>query len=353
MRLSKTQAYFLVIILVLQVFILDGCKGQSDKGSEVSPVYDDYSTYAFFGTDSRAAGDDWKTDDSTGTQGAPSSDVIMILTVNNDSGAAKIISVYRDTMLNVAGDDTDFEKCNTAFRDGGAYGAIDMLERNLDIHIDGYATANFMSVADAIDMLGGVDVDIEDEKTYEVVSDEYGLDNVVDTMNKYIDEMNSVYDLDTPHIEKAGKQTVTGIQAVAYSRVRYTEGSDRRRTERQRNVVMLMAQKLRASDTETQNKVLKEMYNKIDTDLTESELMNLLNAIIDYDIDTVGGFPFDMNDIEDAEKGVLLVPCDLSTNVTELHKYLYGNDSYMPSKTVEEYSELITKETGMTSEDAK
>ena len=352
LRFRHTKTRIILLFCVISL-IASGCAPSDEKDDSSTPRYDEYSTYAFFGVDSRADGEEWKTDDSTGTQGAPSSDVILILSINEDTKNAKILSVYRDTMLDVAGDGSDLETCNTAFRNGGAYGAIDMLEKNLDLHIDGYVTANFMVVANAIDLIGGVTVDVEDEKTYKEVSEGLHLDTVVDTANTYIDEMNIIYDKDTPYIEKPGKQKLTGLQAVAYSRVRYTEGSDRKRTERQRNVVLLMAQELRNSDAETQHSVLKEMYREVDTDLAENELMELFNLIIGYDIDNMGGFPFYMTSIIDNDKGTLLVPCDLESNVSELHKYLYNSDTYVPSEVVTDYSKLITDETGMTKEDAK
>ena len=220
------------------------------------------------------------------------------------------------------------------------------------MQIEGYITANFLTVANAIDRLGGIDVDVEDQETS---SDEYkerGLTDVVSTTNSYIDEMNKIYGTDTPHLEKAGVQNLTGLQAVAYSRVRYTIGSDMRRTERQRNILALMASKLKTADTNTQHDVLKQMYQEADTDLSENELMDMFDLLIGYDIDNIGGFPFYFEAIENKDKGVMFVPCDLNTNVKELHSYLYDNDSYAPSTTVSDYDELIKKETGLTAEDA-
>lgn len=343
----------LSLILVLTTVLMFAAACSSDKSDEGTGEtrYDNFSTYVFFGVDSRAEGEEWKTDDNTGTDGAPSSDVIMLLSVNNDSKEAKIISVYRDTMLDIAGDGSDFEKCNKAYSESGPYGAIDMLEKNLDLYIDGYVAANFMAVADAIDLLGGVTVNVEDENTYEVISENKGLKNVVDTTNSYIREMNRVYHTETPLLDHAGEQELTGMQAVAYSRVRYTEGSDRKRTYRQRNVVLLMAQKLKEADPETQNRVLKEMYKKVDTDLAENELMSLFDCIVGYDLKDLSGFPFYMNSLTDEYKGEMLVPCDLKNNVGELHRYLYDNNDYAPSMTVLNYDEAITDETGYTSED--
>ena len=341
-----------ILCCVALVLSMAGCKKEEPEPVEEAPSSDNYSTYAFFGSDSRMAGEDWKTDTTTGTQGVPSSDVIMLLSINEDTGEARISSVYRDTMLDVGGEGSDLQKCNVAFQRGGAYGAMDMLERNLDTEIRGYVTANFMTVADAIDMLGGIEVDIEDQETNSDKNKEKGLYDVVDTANKYIDEMNRLYGTDTPHIEHAGRQTLSGLQAVAYSRVRYTDGGDMRRAQRQRNVVALMAEKLKSADADTQRSVLKQMYQEVDTDLSEEELMDLFDHLIGYDLDDLGGFPYKMGNYIDEEKGDMLVPCDLVTNVKELHAFRYGEEDYEPSETVKEYDRLIKEETGLEAKDA-
>lgn len=341
-----------VLCCAALMLAMAGCKKEEPEAAADIPSSDNYSTYVFLGSDSRATGEDWKTDTETGTRGVPSSDVIMLLSVNKDTGEARIVSVYRDTMLDVAGDGSDFQKCNVAFQRGGAYSSIDMLEKNLDTEISGYVTANFMTVADAIDMLGGVEVDVEDEETYADKYREQGLYDVVDTANRYIDELNRIYGKDTPHIEHAGLQTLSGIQAVAYSRVRYTTGSDRRRAERQRNVVALMAEKLKTADADTQRSVLKQMYQEVDTDLSEDELVKLFDQLIGYDLDDMGGFPYKMGNVIDEEKGNMLIPCDLVTNVKELHAFLYADEDYEPSETVKKYNDLIKEETGLDAEDA-
>ena len=336
-----------ILCCIALMLAVAGCKKEEPETVEEPPVSDNYTTYVFFGSDSRMAGDDWKTDTTSGTQGAPSSDVIMLLSVNEDTGKTRISSVYRDTMLDVAGDGSDFEKCNVAFQRNGAYGAMDMLERNLDTEISGYVTANFMTVADAIDMLGGIEVDVEDMETDSDKYKEQGLYNVVDTTNSYIDEMNRIYDKDTPHLEHAGKQTLSGLQAVAYSRVRYTAGGDMKRAARQRNVVALMADKLKSADADTQRSVLKQMYMEVDTDLAEDELTALFDLLVGYDLDDLGGFPYRMGNYKTEEKGDMLVPCDLITNVKELHAFLYGDEDYEPSETVKEYDRLLIEETGL------
>lgn len=337
----------LLLIALAALLALSGCgnkeKNKNEESSGTTPAYDEYNTYVFFGVDSRAGEDDWKEDDSTGTEGAPSSDVIMLVNIDEESRDVQVCSVYRDTMMDVSGS-LDLQKCNTAYRDAGPYGAIGMLEENLDLRISGYVSANFMAVADAIDALGGVDVDIESEKLAKGYEDK-GTDSL-DIINALIDELNEIYDRDAPHIEKTGMQTLSGIQAVAYSRLRYTEGSDMQRTVRQRDIVSLMLEKLKAADTTTQHEVLQQMYPSVDTDMAESELMDLFDVLVGYDMGNMQGFPYYKSSAY-LDELWFMIPCDLETNVTELHKRVYGEPNYAPSASVKTISKAIEEKSGL------
>jgi len=317
-----------------------------------TPDYDNYNTYVFFGIDSRADDDSWKTgDDDTGTQeGGPSSDVIMLIKVDEESGNAKVVSVYRDTMLDISGEELELDKCNSAYRNTDEYGAINMLEKNLDTKISGYVTANFKTVADCIDSLGGIEVNVEREPLLNAFKDK-GKDSI-DIINKLIDEMNRAYNTDASHLTDEGLQTLSGIQAVAFSRLRYTEGADLRRAERQREVMMKMLEKLKSSDSTTQRKVMKQMYNDVNTDLEEGELMNLFEALENFDMQDTEGFPYYKKG-KRIDGEYYLIPCDLTLNVTEFHKRMYGEEEYVTNGYINEVSKKIEEISGLTAEDAK
>ena len=343
----KLSIYIFSFILLTTA--MSGCVVKKEgEVREFIPDYESYNTYVFFGVDSRADDSSWKDgDDKTGTEGAPSSDVIMLIRIDEENGDVKVTSVYRDTMLDVTGEG-DLDKCNAAYRIGDAYGAIAMLENDLDLKITGYASANFIAVADAIDILGGVTVDVKKEKVQDVYRE--SGDNSIDVINKLIDELNKVYDRKSPHIKGPGKQTLDGIQAVAYSRQRYTEGSDMARSMRQRDIFTLMVQKLKKADTKTQHKVLKEMYPTIDTDMNEADLMSLFDTLIGFDLGDMEGFPY-YKKAKLHKKFWYLVPTDLVSNVTELHKRMYGEEDYAPTGDVIEVNDEIIEETGLTKDD--
>ena len=345
---TKTPIVLALFFCALSLLCLPGC---SKKNEAHTPNDDKYNTYVFFGVDSRADDDSWKTgEDSTGTEeGGPSSDVIMLIRLDEETGDTKVVSVYRDTMLDISGDEFELDKCNSAYRNTGEYGAINMLEKNLDTRISGYVTANFKTVADCIDAMGGIEINVKREPLMDYFKDKG--DDSIDVINSYIDEMNETYKEDTPHLTNDGLQVLNGIQAVAYSRLRYTEGADLRRAERQREVMMKMMEKLKSSDSSTQRTVMKQMYNDVNTDLEESELRTLFEALDNFNMQDTEGFPYYKKG-KVKNKVYYLIPCDLELNVTELHKRLYGEEEYEANEYVKEVSQQIIDFSGYTSDSA-
>lgn len=167
-------------------------------------------TVALFGIDSR----DMTEMDSS------NSDVIILASVNNSTGEIKLASVYRDTCLKTG--KNRYKKVNEAYGIGGPKKAIEVLNENLDLQIDDYVAVNWAAVATAINMLGGVDIEITDREFKYI--------------NAYITETVNSTGIPSVHLESAGPNHLDGVQAVAYSRIRYSD-NDFKRTERQRLVL--------------------------------------------------------------------------------------------------------------------
>ena len=191
-----------------------------------------YTNIALFGLDSRGK------DLGEGNR----SDTIMIASINNETKKVKLVSVYRDTMLKQNGG--HYDKANAAYSVGGPKAAINMLNENLDLNIKDYVSVNFLALADVIDMIDGIDVDM----TYEEVVH----------MNNYCVETSKVTGKKYKKIkpEVAGTFRLNGVQAVSYARIRYTEGGDYKRTERQRLVLEKTMNKMKTQDLSTINKIV-------------------------------------------------------------------------------------------------
>ena len=286
-----------------------------------------YTNIAIFGLDNR----------SNGELSSGNSDVIMIASINNDSKEVKLVSVYRDTYLNI-GDNT-YRKVNAAYANGGVENAINTLNTNLDLDISQYVVVDFNAVSDAIDLLGGVEITVQEDE--------------VDLLNSYTETTGDVTGKKVNKISGPGTYTLDGTQATGYARIRYTTGDDYRRTERQRTVVEQMVKKAKAADLSTLNKIVDKVCTEIDTSMSNTTILGLASNLMNYELSGTHGWPFELNTANlGGKKGDIVAPTDLATNVSELHEYLFGATNYTPSNTVQAYSKEIAYETGFSADDA-
>ena len=301
--------------------IEDGAIIVNDLTNVESEVLTGYTNIALFGVDSR---------EGTLQEGAHS-DVIMIASINNATKDVKLVSVYRDTYLdNTNG---EYRKATECYYNGGPERAINMLNKNLDLNIQDYVTVDFKAIATAVDALGGVDIDIQED---EIVH-----------LNNYMVETSQVLGIDSyENITQPGMQHLDGLHALSYCRIRFTTGDDFKRTERQRAVLEQLFQKAKSTDLLTLNNLADELLDLCVTSMTPTEILSLVSDITSYSIVNTTGFPFDQETMT-ISAGDCVIPDTLSQNVLQLHSYLFGSDGYSPSATVEEISNQIIYETGV------
>ena len=279
-----------------------------------------YRNIALFGVDSREG------DLDSGTN----SDTIMVCSINNKSGEIKLVSVYRDTYLDV--NDGHYSKANSAYAGGGPERAVNMLNKNLDLDITDFVTVDFNAVIKAVDLLGGIDIDLTDEE--------------VKWLNAYLVETSQVTGVSYENVASSGTQHLSGIQAMAYCRIRYTEGWDYKRTERQRLVLEKIFAAAQAQGVTGLAGLINTMIPYIKTSLSNTEMLALAANIGKYSITDTQGFPYDKQ-AADVDAGDCVVPVNLASNVSQLHSYLFGESSYTPSDTVQQISNHIINNTGI------
>lgn len=302
-----------------------------DMNQSVQEVLKGYTNIALFGLDNR----------SNGSFEAGNSDVIMIASINNDTKEVRLVSVFRDTFLNVGSDSTNnFRKANYAYNKGGAEEAVRMLNRNLDLDIQDYVVVDFQAVTEAIDLLGGVEVEIDAAEAK--------------WMDFYINETALVTGHEAHSITQPGTYTLDGVQATSYCRIRYTAGDDFKRAQRQREVIAKMVEKAKNADLFTINKIIDSVLDDISTNFTAGEMISLASQLMNYELADTTGFPFHLTTANlGGSKGSVVIPCDLVTNVTDLHKYLFNDFNYTPSNTVTSFSQAVIQETGKGVDDAE
>ena len=295
---------------------------EADLGisSQVEENLSEYRNIALFGVDSR---------DSNLGKGNRS-DCIIIASLNNKTKEVKLISVYRDTYVNIEGHGLD--KITHAYSYGEAPLAIKTLNENFDLNITEFATVNFDSVAEAVNALGGVTINVTNEE--------------LKYINDYIGETAKVTGLSDQKVTSAGKQTLNGVQAVAYSRIRYTSGGDYKRTERMRTVIEAMIEKFKTKSISEMNQIIDKILPEVYTNITSGDIFSLLPSIASFKVTDSIGWPYET-------KGITLdrwygVPVTLESNVKQLHQEAFGEPDYVPSERVKQISNQIIQKTGYT-----
>ena len=349
---KKKKVLFVLEIIVLLLFIgglyvygqissrLDKIEQPELKKEKIvvnqeAPKMTGYKTYVLFGIDTRGEGSQYS---------AQNSDTMIIVSVNNDTKEVRMVSVYRDTLLNV-GDDT-YTKANAAYALGGPEQAITMLNTNLDLDISDYATADFSALVEVIDDLGGLDIPLSYAE--------------IEHMNNYCVETSEKTGASYEPIEKPdpkpedeskilGTYHLNGVQATSYCRIRYTSGWDMKRTERQRYIISLMVEKAKKASLSTLNDIMDEVFPMIKTNFSKTELIQLGMGILSYQLGDTQGFPKSNimgEDVKDAIGIDCVVPTTLEANVKQLHAFLFDQEDYSPSETVLKRSDYIAAHTG-------
>ncbi|MCC8168305.1 MAG: LCP family protein [Clostridiales bacterium] len=301
-----------------------------DSEEMVDVFEGEYTNIALFGIDNR----------SSSNYDSGNSDTIMVLSINNETKEARLVSVYRDTYLLV--DDDKYRKANAAYQLGGVSGAIKMLNKNLDLQgnnaIRHYVCVDWNALVEAIDALGGVEIEITDEE--------------VKWINYYVDETAKSAGTTSEYVTESGLVTLNGAQATSYARIRYTSGNDYKRTSRQRIVLQAMLEKAQSASFTALASICNDVVDDVQTSLSLTQMLYLLKDLNSYTLVSTTGFPFDLTTVELSTTGDTVVAVDLYSNVVQLHEYLFEDENYVPSETLLNINNEIINLTGITTDNA-
>ena len=273
------------------------------------------------------------------------SDTIILCCIDHDKQEIRMVSIMRDTWMNMAkytDEYYEFDKANSAYNRGGPERMLSMLNTNLDLALTDYVTVNFKALADAIDVLGGLDIEMTNAEC--VHANNY---------NREVSEAQGVEYEAIPYDEDLGDdysevRHVSGALATSYARIRYGGGDDAKRTSRQRIVINLMVQKLKQNPTKIPE-ILDKVMGNVSTSLTKNEILELGMHAVTYTMGTSYAYPFQLCYGENVVNAIgedVVIPVTLEFNVRELHEYLYPGLSYEPSAAVTEYSDYIARKSG-------
>lgn len=245
------------------------------------------------------------------------SDGIIIASINEKTGDIKLTSVYRDTYVDIDGHGLD--KLTHAYSYGGPQLAIKTLNKNFDLNIQEFVAVNFDAIKEIVDSVGGI--------TMEITSEEYKYINGIDSPGTYV---------------------LSGDKALAYARIRYASGGDYKRTERMRDVLTAVFNKVKNFNPRQLNSFIDTTFPHLYTNISADEIKALIPQATKFKISNSIGWPYEV-------KGITLdrwygVPVTLESNVQRLHEEVFGQAGYTVSDTVKNISNSIVAKTGYTKE---
>lgn len=286
---------------------------------QTQEVLGEYWTIAIFGVDSR--------DQSVGK--GNNADVQMLCSINRTTGDIRLVSVYRDTyLMNDFSSPDRYDKINSSYMEQGPVGNVTALNTNLDIKIDDYISFNWNAAADAINLLGGVDIELSKAEFYYI--------------NAFITETVERTGIPSFHLSGAGMQHLDGVQAVAYMRLRSMD-TDFNRTQRQRKVISQIFEKSKDTDPGTLLQVMDTVFSQTLSSLTIQDIADMARNIKSYELSETTGFPSSYTVASMGKSGDCVIPNTLESNVEALHRFLYEDGSYACSQQVKEISREIIK----------
>ena len=281
-----------------------------------------YRNIAILGIDARNMSDDTNV----------ISDAIIIASINKKTNEIKMFSVYRDTMLDLGDDTPGLDKVTHAYYYGGPTKVLYALNKNLDLNIKEVVVVNWKSVADTVDALGGLDIEIQESEIYE--------------MNKYIQDTYNNIGGSNEKIKEAGMQTLNGNQAVTYARIRKdsSEG-DYRRNERMKIVVQAAFEKAKGMNVSTLENISEEILPEIKTNMSSADMMGMLLKLTSYTMTDSVGWPYEVGSY--SNNGWYGPPVTLESNVSQLHEEFFAQEDYTPTQDVQKISNRISARTGL------
>lgn len=252
---------------------------------------------ALFGVDKREEGDQ------------ENSDVIMIVSIDQEKGKVKMASIMRDTYVEIEGLGKD--KINAAYATGGPQLAIKTLNQNFDLDIRDYINVDFYRAAKIVDALGGVAIDVKEEE--------------LPYLNNYLNELSNYEDEQADHLQSSGLQKLNGRQAVAFTRIRAVGNGDYERTERQRAVMTALFDKMKEAGQEMMPVFAFQVFPNLETSMSNRSLLSFATAIMDSKNKSIdqARFPLDSHSAGERIDGIWYLTSDLKSTSNAIHQFIF------------------------------
>lgn len=236
------------------------------------------------------------------------SDVMMLASVDPEAGDIRLVSFLRDLYVSIPGHGKD--RLNAAYFYGGEALLKRTLEENFGVSVDHTLTAHFPTLVSAVDLMGGLEVDITEAER--------------EQLNKILQDYNRQVGLSQNDglLEEAGTQLLGGRQALSFCRIRKID-SDFQRTGRQQRLLQSAAERLVALEPLPLIRLALTLLSEVETDLEQRDLAALAPLLGQEDLEIRGAHvPFDGTYADETISGMMVLTPDLSANRSQLRRFL-------------------------------
>lgn len=321
-KISKTKKVLLIIFLIISLLITGAIctinyftskidrveidrNVVTETGKEPAKEDENIISIALFGTDfteNEKYGNLYGASDST-----------MILGIDTKNNKLKLFSLMRDLYLDLPDGSGNKQNLNYTMAYGGPELILKTINYNFNLKVDKFIHVSLRTLPTIIDKLGGIQLDItSDELNY---------------INGYIKSIDKENGTSTPSLTSSGLQTLNGTQAAAYCRIRYTEGKDFKRTERQRAVLNALFEKFKNTSITDLTSIMKDILPLVSTNLTNSEIISIATKVLSMGSPTIeqSRFPLDGKS-EMISTDMLHLITDIDETTKDIHRFLYSLD---------------------------
>ena len=321
-KISKTKKVLLIIFLIISLLITGAIctinyftskidrveidrNVVTETGKEPAKEDENIISIALFGTDfteNEKYGNLYGASDST-----------MILGIDTKNNKLKLFSLMRDLYLDLPDGSGNKQNLNYTMAYGGPELILKTINYNFNLKVDKFIHVSLRTLPTIIDKLGGIQLDItSDELNY---------------INRYIKNIDKQNGTSTPSLTSSGLQTLNGTQAAAYCRIRYTEGKDFKRTERQRAVLNALFEKFKNTSITDLTSIMKDILPLVSTNLTNSEIISIATKVLSMGSPTIeqSRFPLDGKS-EMISTNMLHLTTDIAETTKDIHNFLYSLD---------------------------
>lgn len=272
------------------------------KNNSTSLMYNDnVYNILLIGSDTRKAG------------GSGRSDSMILVSINKKTSKIIMTSLLRDIYLQIPGV-SEGNRLNAANAFGGPALLLQTIQQNFKIKVDKYIAVDFYSFIDIIDKIGGVNIDISEDE--------------VKVANSSISEINHLKNLpvNDGKFTSAGKQNMTGKQALGFARIRYVGNGDFGRTDRQRMVLDQVFTKVKTQNVAQLNDLLNIFLPEVTTNLSKGELFSLVLSMPTYSKYPVESWhvPVEGDFSYLSIRNMSVLGIDFPETIAEMQKRIYG-----------------------------